>query len=119
MCVSSPSHVGGRLIALTALPILHPSVLILTKLKRWCQTRTSTRPRTAAKAKSDRRDIEYLINWMSNKGMTIDFEGFQGKSKDTLLCLVRELRSVIRSEDDTALLDALRSVIEDDDWNLL
>jgi len=56
---------------------------------------------------------------MSNKGMTIDFEGFQGKSKDTLLCLVRELRSVIRSEDDTALLDALRSVIEDDDWNLL
>jgi len=51
--------------------------------------------------------------------MTIDFEGYWGKSKGTLLALVRELRDVIRSEDDTELSGALRSVIMDDDWGLL
>ncbi|KIL67782.1 hypothetical protein M378DRAFT_9060 [Amanita muscaria Koide BX008] len=102
-----------------SLPILHPSILILTKLKRWCQTHTSTRPLTRRKAMSDRQDIEYLILWMSNRSMTIDFEQYQGKSKDTLLALVRELRDVIHSEDHTEMLGALRNVVTNDDWHLL
>ena len=119
MCVL-PLIVGGtRLISLKALPILHPSVLILTKLKRWCRIHTSTRPSTRIKAATDRQDINYLITWMSKRSMTIDFEGYWGKSKGTLLALVRELRDVIRSEDDTELSGALRSVIMDDDWGLL
>lgn len=56
---------------------------------------------------------------MTILSMTIGFEQYQGKSKDTLLALVRELRDVILSEDHTELLGALRNVVENDDWHLL
>lgn len=110
---------GTGLISLKALPILHPSILILTKLKRWCQIHTSTRPKSISKAQSDRRDINYLISWMSDKRMTIDFEGYEGKTKDILLDMVRQLRDVLRLEENTGLMDELRSVVSEDDCSSL
>ncbi|OAX42834.1 hypothetical protein K503DRAFT_732789 [Rhizopogon vinicolor AM-OR11-026] len=97
------------------IPILHPSILILTKLKRWIQTYQSTHPKTKSKAWSDRIDIDFLINCMSRKGMKIDFEAYEGKPKAVLLDLIRELHEALR--EDNGRIDALKSIVNEDDWN--
>lgn len=109
-----PRPISSRLTLLKALPFLHPSILILTKLKRWCQIRASTRPKTITKARSDRSDIDFLISWMAERGTTIDFWpwGYEGKTKGALL-------DMFSLEDNTELVDALRSLLNGDDWNSL
>jgi hypothetical protein len=101
---------------LEAIPILHPSILILTKLKRWTQIYQSTRPRTKSKALSDRTDIDFLIDCMSREGIRIDFEAYEGKPKAVLLDLIREFHEVLRKEDN-GRIDALKSIVNEDDWN--
>ena len=44
------------------LPILHPSVLILTKLKRWVHISTSAYPPSVRKAKADLAGILFLVS---------------------------------------------------------
>ncbi|THH16517.1 hypothetical protein EW146_g4136 [Bondarzewia mesenterica] len=57
-----------------AIPILHPSILILTKFKRWSMNYASTRPKTMQKNLSDRSDIEYLTYWLEERGIKIRFD---------------------------------------------
>jgi len=61
--------------------ILHPGVLLLTKLKRWYHNRDSTYPKTVEKRKSDKRDLNYMVTWLAGNNMTIEFEKYRGKSK--------------------------------------
>ncbi|KIY51100.1 hypothetical protein FISHEDRAFT_13958, partial [Fistulina hepatica ATCC 64428] len=70
-------------------PILHPSVLILTKLKRWCRIYYSSRPKSQMKAASDNQDIRFIIYWMADKQITIDFDKYQGRPRAELVDLVR------------------------------
>ncbi|KAF8802084.1 hypothetical protein BYT27DRAFT_7261206 [Phlegmacium glaucopus] len=97
--------------------ILHPSVLILTKLKRWSCNYDSTRPKTVLKNKSDQKDISYLLNWLADKEMTVAFEDYKGKTKDDLLVYVRNYRDKFR--DDVELIEVLKSVMKPDDWKAL
>lgn len=101
----------------SAIRILHPSVLILTKLKRWSHNYESTRPKTVLKNKSDQKDISYLLNWLANKEMTIAFEDYKGKTKDELLVYVRNYRDKFR--DDVELIEVLKSVMKPDEWKAL
>ncbi|KAI0264174.1 hypothetical protein BC834DRAFT_884115 [Gloeopeniophorella convolvens] len=71
------------------IPILHPSILPLTKLKRWCSIYTSTWVRFQTKAASDYADIEYMFRWMHERGLTIKFEEYHGRPKENLMLLVR------------------------------
>ncbi|KAH2883512.1 hypothetical protein KXV78_003531 [Aspergillus fumigatus] len=45
----------------TPIPIVAPSVLVLTKIKRWSTLAESTRPQSIKKADSDIDDIEVLL----------------------------------------------------------
>ncbi|KAJ7222314.1 hypothetical protein GGX14DRAFT_352512, partial [Mycena pura] len=91
--------VAGPLYAV--LNVLHPRVLILTKMKRWSQNCNSTHPRTMMKNASDARDLRWLVLWLATNDMTIDFEGYAGKTKEELLQFVRLYRA--KFEDDKAL----------------
>ncbi|OBZ66448.1 hypothetical protein A0H81_13668 [Grifola frondosa] len=99
------------------LQILHPGLLILTKMKRWYINRDSTRPKTIAKSSSDRRDLDFLVSWLADKNMTIELDLYKGKSKDELLIYVRLYREKV--EDDADLLDALQTAMKPEDWALL
>ncbi|KAF7424002.1 hypothetical protein PC9H_009302 [Pleurotus ostreatus] len=52
------------------LPVLHPSVLILTKLKRWTNIFASSRPKSRKKAASDLVDITFLVQHCGDKPIT-------------------------------------------------
>ncbi|KAF5560219.1 hypothetical protein FNAPI_4387 [Fusarium napiforme] len=72
-----------------SVPILHPGVLILTKMKRSCQYIGSTRPQSVVKFNSDVRDIVYLLHWLQDHGKKIDFINYDAASPETLYDAVR------------------------------
>ncbi|KAK9552809.1 hypothetical protein V6Z79_006234 [Aspergillus fumigatus] len=78
-------------IELLRVPIVAPSVLVLTKIKRWSTLAESTRPQSIKKADSDIDDIEVLLKWLARNQFHIDFEGYLAKPKEELLSGVRKL----------------------------
>ncbi|KAH1334348.1 hypothetical protein KXX67_006555 [Aspergillus fumigatus] len=72
-------------IELLRVPIVAPSVLVLTKIKRWSTLAESTRPQSIKKADSDIDDIEVLLKWLARNQFHIDFEGYLAKPKEELL----------------------------------
>jgi len=100
-----------------AMDVLHPGVLILTKMKRWYFNLDSTRPKTMLKNRPDRRDLDYLVSWLVDNQMTIEFELYQGKTKDDLLKFVRRYREQVG--EDKVLMQALKLAMKPLDWDLL
>ncbi|KAF9559778.1 hypothetical protein CPC08DRAFT_637319 [Agrocybe pediades] len=99
------------------IPILHPSVLILTKMKRWAHSCESTFPKTVLKNASDQADLEFMIVWLAANDMQIEFELYQGKTKEQLLDIVRVFRN--RFIGNTELMADLESIMKPADWELL
>ena len=99
-----------------AVPVLHPSILILTKLKRWATTVESTRPKTKEKNAADAADIEWMIIWLAGNNLKIRFEEYAGKTKEDLLPLIRKYRDKFKNKEN--LMVALKVVLGDD-WDLL
>ncbi|KAJ5229248.1 hypothetical protein N7489_009956, partial [Penicillium chrysogenum] len=75
----------------TPIPIIAPSVLVLTKLKRWAFIANSTRPASKRKAVRDVDDIKVILTWLVNDGSLIDFKGYLEQPKHELLAFVRKL----------------------------
>lgn len=98
-----------------AIPILHPSILILTKLTRWCHNYTSTRPKTRLKNESDSKDIEFLIKWMAKEQILIAFHRYDGKPRTDLLVLVRTYWDRKTVEGDGEIIEVLKSIMIGED----
>ncbi|KKZ61833.1 hypothetical protein EMCG_03622 [[Emmonsia] crescens] len=78
-------HIPVEILQGGEVSILHPSVLLLTKVHRWMFIAESTRPASLAKAGTDFRDIITLLNWMRDHNLTIEFSGFYETRKEKLL----------------------------------
>ncbi|KAI1469008.1 uncharacterized protein F4812DRAFT_458531 [Daldinia caldariorum] len=96
------------------IPILHPAVLILTKMKRAAQLIASTRPLPRAKFHADCSDITYLLNWLAQRDATIDFVGYKSATVDRLYKAVIDLVHHWRTTD-RDMVDLLASVLEPGD----
>ncbi|KAI2722809.1 hypothetical protein CBS147332_3738 [Penicillium roqueforti] len=86
----SASDLPGR-VGDVPIPIVHPSVLVLTKIKRWAFIAESTRPQSNRKARGDFEDITAILNWLARKNLRIYFTNYPEKSRDDLLSWVRKL----------------------------
>ncbi|KAG7443049.1 uncharacterized protein BT62DRAFT_1009651 [Guyanagaster necrorhizus] len=100
-----------------SLPILHPTILILTKLQRWCQIYKSLRPKTLKKALTDSFDIDYLIGWLSRNGMLIAFDDYEAKNtpKEKLVRYVRTYWEHKDTEEEKEVMAQLEEVLNDAD----
>jgi len=98
----------------THIKILHPGVLFLTKLKRWYFSSQSSRPKTMRKADSDYRDLIYLMRWLVDHKMTIEFEMYKGKLRKDFLIFVRAFKE--SCGEDEELLNSLQKAMKEDDW---
>ncbi|KYK55388.1 hypothetical protein DCS_07351 [Drechmeria coniospora] len=72
-------------------PVLHPRILILTKIKRCSWLIESTRPKSRLKFLSDESDIEFLIEWLVEHDEKIDFVGYQSPDMDRLYTAVQKM----------------------------
>ncbi|PWY66396.1 hypothetical protein BO94DRAFT_528783 [Aspergillus sclerotioniger CBS 115572] len=102
--MSMPPHT--RLPILSELPIVHPSILFLTKVKRWAIYRTSHRPESKRKFKTDAEDIVVLLKWLRDSGMHIDFAGYPERPKELTLQNVCDLYRHSESSEMCQLLEA-------------
>ncbi|KAM0362074.1 hypothetical protein ACHAP4_000804 [Fusarium culmorum] len=75
-----------------SVPILEPSVLILTKMKRATQYIGSTRPQSMLKYSSDLQDIFLLLAWLRDNNRKIDFVAYDAASPERLYDAVRSMR---------------------------
>lgn len=103
---SSPSRV---------LPVMHPGVLILTKLKRWMGIYQSTRPQTIRKATSDRNDIEFLSKWLAGNKQFIAFTEYEVDDPARLDVAVKTYFLYAEEQGAMDRLARMRSVIKEDD----
>ena len=128
--VRSPSGVGAPLLPSilaptflhlsTDIPLLHPSVLILTKLKRWYTTLPSTRPKTVLKHRSDEGDIDYMVHWLARNGLMIQFGEYRGKVGEELMRYVRTyLAEKVKNGSGEGFEEKLRYIVERGDWEVL
>ncbi|KAJ5790130.1 uncharacterized protein N7518_007141 [Penicillium psychrosexuale] len=78
----------------TGIPIVHPSVLVLTKLKRWAPIAESTRPKSVIKARGDFEDITAILDWLVGNNLRIDFTAYPEKPKEELLPYFRKLYEI-------------------------
>jgi hypothetical protein len=77
----------------------------------------STRPKTIQKNAVDAEDIRYMIRWLAENDLKIEFGQYAGKTKDELIPLVREFRN--KFADDESLMAALMAALAEGDWDLL
>ncbi|KAK7036752.1 hypothetical protein VNI00_011418 [Paramarasmius palmivorus] len=113
--------VAGPLLetSLSGLPVLHPKVLILTKLKRWSAIQDSTRPKTMLKARSDLEDVKFLVNFLAEKQEHVAFDEYAGKPREALLKHVGVLWEHFVLHEDTDSLETLQKVLKPDDLEAL
>lgn len=99
------------------LPILHPSILIFSKLQRWCMSSQSTRPKTLRKVMTDSQDIDYLIGWLNQNGMLIAFDDYEAKKvpKEKLVRNVRLYWKRKELEEDEQIVAQLEEVLNEAD----
>lgn len=92
--------------------ILHPKLLISTKIKRWMHIAESTRPQSIQKRDSDLTDISHLLDWLVARHIKIDFAGYAAlKPKHQLLLGYRLLY-----QNHPELIDQLCKVLEKEDF---
>ncbi|KAI1135382.1 hypothetical protein F5Y05DRAFT_416370 [Hypoxylon sp. FL0543] len=101
--------------ASTEVPILHPAVLILTKIKRCVQLATSTRPQSIVKFHNDCSDITFLLNWLAERDETIDFVGYNSAAVDRLYKAVADIIDYWRQAVKPDLVDLVSRVLERSD----
>ncbi|KAJ5170055.1 uncharacterized protein N7500_002838 [Penicillium coprophilum] len=71
--------------------IIHPSVLILTKLKAWNNAEMSHDPSVHMRNRAHLMDIMSALQWLSDEEMRIKFEGHPGVPKEEFLQLLCKL----------------------------
>ena len=77
----------------------------------------STRPKTIVKNDVDAKDIWYMIRWLAENDLKIEFDQYAGKTRDELLPLLREFRNKFAY--DEGLMAELRAALAGDDWDFL
>ncbi|KAJ5919080.1 hypothetical protein N7466_010023 [Penicillium verhagenii] len=67
------------------LPVLHPRILLLTKLAPWKESYFSTRSDAKMRSNTDLQDIIVLLEWLRDRGLKVDFDTANVKGKNTFV----------------------------------
>lgn len=97
------------------IPILRPSILVLTKIKRCVHFIGSTRPKSQRKLKCDLMDIKHLLLYLVRQGEKIDFASYSSPSPERLYKAVGDLFQYYRSNGLDDMVDTLLSALEESD----
>ncbi|CAI7587003.1 unnamed protein product [Penicillium glandicola] len=75
----------------TPISIVHPSVLVLTKLKCWSTAEVATRQAYHQRTRTDLADILTILRWLEQNKLNVNFAGLPRVSKNELLSLLAKL----------------------------
>ncbi|MCJ1347620.1 hypothetical protein MMC31_005848, partial [Peltigera leucophlebia] len=80
------------------LPLLHPSVLLLTKIKRWTGINRSTFLPDPQRAPNDPPVIEFLAKLLDNNGSQISFQLYHAQYPEILDQTIKDAVTYLQSE---------------------
>jgi len=104
-----PDPTVAPTVSIQSVIVLHPGVLVITKIKRWMNLAESTRPQSIMKAGTDKRDILFLLKWLVEQNRKVDFQSYEAiKPKDELLPAFRLFYRLV-PESETVMQGALDS----------
>ncbi|KAJ5406685.1 hypothetical protein PENPOL_c004G02284 [Penicillium polonicum] len=86
----NPEDLPGRRLN-TSISIVHPSVLVLTKLKCWSTAEVATRQAYHQRTRTDLADIFTILRWLERNRKRINFSGLPQVPKSDLLSLLAKL----------------------------
>lgn len=95
-----------------SVPILHPSVLVLTKIKRCVHFIGSSRPLSMSKFRTDIDDIKFLLEWLVKEGQHIDFDDYQAANVDRLYTATKDLVAYWRQKGKSDLVELMEAVLK-------
>ncbi|KAI0089716.1 hypothetical protein BDY19DRAFT_992689 [Irpex rosettiformis] len=101
------------------IPILHPTILILTKLKRWSTTHPSTRPQTITKTRIDKNDITFMLTYLFSHSLHIEFTKYAGKSREELVRMVKGFYDKLVEGGEDGTVRTLKGVMYNEDWEMM
>ncbi|KPM36268.1 hypothetical protein AK830_g10286 [Neonectria ditissima] len=96
-------------------PVLHPAVLILTKIKRCVHLIHSTRPQSVTKFHSDVSDINFLMKWLVENEKKVDFVGYQSANVDKLYAATKDLVKHWKETGESEGIELMDLVLEHSD----
>jgi hypothetical protein len=98
------------------LPLLHPSLLPLTKIKRWMYL-SSSRPKTIKKKNTDQQDIIYMLAWLNAENLKVRFADYAGTEKKKLLRFMATFYHKFKEDEDFCLM--VKGALYEEDWELM
>ena len=84
-------------------------------MKRWAFVCESTRPRSLVKAQQDAHDIRFLLRWLAERNMFIEFDQYQTKQQGNLDGAVRRYIDITKQDGLAEELRLVHSVLKDED----
>lgn len=95
---------------------MHPSILVLTKLKRWANISTSTYPPSMRKARTDFEDILFLLRWQADRNLTISVQLYKAQHPDRLYQALNTLAVYVKDKRMLEPWALLKKVVTAEDW---
>lgn len=95
----------------SGLPTLHPSVLVLTKMKRWASISDSTFPPSVKKAGTDLQDIDFLIKWLQERNLKISVGAYNAAKPERLYSALKVYAKHLEDNRLTEKLDLFKQVL--------
>ena len=78
------------------------------------------RPKTVLKHRSDEGDIDYMVHWLAQNRLMIQFCEYRGKAGEELMRYVRTyLAEKVKNGSGEGFEEKLRCVVERGDWEVL
>ncbi len=98
------------------LPVLHPGILFLTKVKRWANIFESTRPKSIIKAQTDYEDLEWLMTWLIDRKETLRFDQYKTAQPGRLYEALKTWVVCIEKKGTPEAQKSLKAIIKEEDW---
>ncbi|KAJ5632725.1 hypothetical protein N7490_009064 [Penicillium lividum] len=91
LCSVPPTDALSHL--LSAMPFLHPSVLILTNISRWYKAKQFNGHLKTRAAAKDFENVIVILKWLGARRILINFAGFPQTPKDQHIATLRALNA--------------------------
>ena len=101
------------------LPILHPRLLILTKLKRWAGIYKDTYPPSILEASADIADLDFLVEWLAHRGIKISIPAYNVAAPERLWQSMIAYAAYLKDGGELERFALFKQIVTDGNWKYI
>lgn len=101
------------------LPVLHPRILILTKLKRWAGIYKHTYPPSILGASADIADLDFLVEWLAYRGIKISIPAYNVEAPERLWQSMIAYAAYLKNGGELERFALFKQIVTDGNWKYI